>query len=47
MRSDQSVFRLGDKQSSNAQIHFRSKNEIKNVRQANEGQLKNRRLNEL
>ena len=44
--SDQSVFRfLGDKQLSNAQIHFRSANLTKNHRKAIEAQLKNRWLN--
>ena len=43
LRSDQSVFRfLGDKQLSNAQIHFRSANLTKNHRKAIEAQLKNR-----
>ena len=46
LRSDQSVFRfLGDKQLSNAQIHFRSANLTKNHRKAIEAQLKNRWLN--
>ena len=46
LRSDQSVFRfLGDKQLSNAQIHFRSANLTKNYRKAIEAQLQNRWLN--